>query len=257
MVVLSRQRGRRIETGACSLAQACPDLCLLHACPSHSARLGLQCLKHLCPRTPTYSHIDSYSTTSLLCILPCHARERTQIPAGAYDETMDNALQLLLSSSDQSESDTAVSIPRPRSACCCGNPDCAYLKHHQSALDGLERDVRTAGRLGQVRGSSFLLTVTRDGCIFAPTSFTTRRPWRNRLACLHVCLSASHVIITTCILGPAASGCIMLPDVSIFTIRKRCGGNVSADVLSPGTPSTPRELRYRIRERAPGYGTPN
>ncbi|WPH04896.1 Hypothetical protein R9X50_00779300 [Acrodontium crateriforme] len=62
---------------------------------------------------------------------------------------MDSALELLLSSSQHCESDTAANIPRPRSACCCGNPDCAYLKHHQSALDGLQRDVRTAGRLGQ------------------------------------------------------------------------------------------------------------
>ena len=37
-----------------------------------------------------------------------------------------------------------------RSVCCCGNVDCAYLKHNQSALAGLERDVSTAARLGKV-----------------------------------------------------------------------------------------------------------
>jgi hypothetical protein len=37
-----------------------------------------------------------------------------------------------------------------RSICCCGNEACAYLKHNQSALEGLERDVSTAARLGKV-----------------------------------------------------------------------------------------------------------
>lgn len=34
--------------------------------------------------------------------------------------------------------------------CCCGSPDCAYLKHNTCALDDLEKEVRRAGRLGQV-----------------------------------------------------------------------------------------------------------
>jgi hypothetical protein len=45
----------------------------------------------------------------------------------------------------------AYDIPaQSRSICCCGNADCAYLKHNQSALAGLERDVSTAARLGKV-----------------------------------------------------------------------------------------------------------
>ncbi len=35
--------------------------------------------------------------------------------------------------------------------CCCGRPDCAYLEHNNTALGGLERDLETAARLGQVR----------------------------------------------------------------------------------------------------------
>ena len=35
--------------------------------------------------------------------------------------------------------------------CCCGRTDCAFLKHNCSALDDLEKEVRTAAQLGQVR----------------------------------------------------------------------------------------------------------
>jgi hypothetical protein len=57
-------------------------------------------------------------------------------------------------------------IPAHRSAttsaatevkCCCGHADCAFLKHNCSALDELEREVRTAARLGQVRTFTFVL----------------------------------------------------------------------------------------------------
>jgi hypothetical protein len=47
--------------------------------------------------------------------------------------------------------------------CCCGRTDCAFLKHNCSALDDLEKEVRTAAQLGQVRaflvlrGSEFVL----------------------------------------------------------------------------------------------------
>lgn len=47
----------------------------------------------------------------------------------------------------------SASIPdnRPSLACCCGRPSCAYLSHNNAALDGLEKDLRTAAQLGQVR----------------------------------------------------------------------------------------------------------
>ena len=37
--------------------------------------------------------------------------------------------------------------------CCCGRADCAFLNRNSSALDDLEKEVRTAARLGQVRNS--------------------------------------------------------------------------------------------------------
>jgi len=61
----------------------------------------------------------------------------------------DDAIQSFLESYGQSET-RIDSIPHPPATCCCGNAACAYLKHNHSALEGLERDVRTAAKLGQV-----------------------------------------------------------------------------------------------------------
>lgn len=49
------------------------------------------------------------------------------------------------------------SIPASNGAhlqCCCGRIDCAYLRHNNVALEGLEKDVQTAAQLGQVRPST-------------------------------------------------------------------------------------------------------
>lgn len=35
--------------------------------------------------------------------------------------------------------------------CCCGRDDCTLLEHNNVALEGLEKDLATAARLGQVR----------------------------------------------------------------------------------------------------------
>lgn len=64
---------------------------------------------------------------------------------------MADAIHSFLSSHDPEQSD-ALHIPRAN--CCCGNETCAYLKHNQIALDGLERDVSTAARLGKVCATS-------------------------------------------------------------------------------------------------------
>lgn len=34
--------------------------------------------------------------------------------------------------------------------CCCGQDDCAFLKHNCSVLDSVEKDVHVAARMGQV-----------------------------------------------------------------------------------------------------------
>lgn len=41
--------------------------------------------------------------------------------------------------------------------CCCGRMDCAFLAHNSSALDDLEKEVRTAAQLGQVCGTQLYL----------------------------------------------------------------------------------------------------
>ncbi|KAK0870323.1 hypothetical protein LTR87_013339 [Friedmanniomyces endolithicus] len=62
---------------------------------------------------------------------------------------MGDAIQSFLESYRPSETDSASSIPHPRAACCCGNEGCAYLRQNTSALEAVERDVRTAAQLGQ------------------------------------------------------------------------------------------------------------
>lgn len=41
--------------------------------------------------------------------------------------------------------------PMQSTKCCCGRSDCAFLAHNDTALGGLEKDLETAARLGQVR----------------------------------------------------------------------------------------------------------
>ncbi|EGP91104.1 uncharacterized protein MYCGRDRAFT_34911 [Zymoseptoria tritici IPO323] len=48
------------------------------------------------------------------------------------------------------ESGTSIAGSTSHSTtCCCGNDSCAHLRHNQAALEGLERDVCTAAKLGQ------------------------------------------------------------------------------------------------------------
>ena len=57
---------------------------------------------------------------------------------------------------DPPHSAEILSIPTHSSGsttlrCCCGRNDCALLEHNNVALEGLEKDLETAARLGQVR----------------------------------------------------------------------------------------------------------
>ena len=45
--------------------------------------------------------------------------------------------------------------PMQNMKCCCGRAECAYLEHNNTALGGLEKDLETAARLGQVSDISF------------------------------------------------------------------------------------------------------
>ncbi|GAB7366476.1 hypothetical protein MBLNU230_g8270t1 [Neophaeotheca triangularis] len=77
-----------------------------------------------------------------------------------------DAIQSFLSSYEQSsDSNNSGSIPAQQVACCCGNTACAHLQHNQSALEGLERDVRTAAKLGQallVRHETYMADAEKE-----------------------------------------------------------------------------------------------
>ncbi|CAK3770644.1 Hypothetical predicted protein [Lecanosticta acicola] len=77
----------------------------------------------------------------------------------------DDAIQSFLDTFEQSRPSASHHIPDARVSCCCGNPDCAYLKHSQSALDGLERSVHDAASLGKallVRHEAYIADSERE-----------------------------------------------------------------------------------------------
>lgn len=43
-----------------------------------------------------------------------------------------------------------VSPKPPPLQCCCGRVDCVFLRHSSTVLEGVEKDVHTAAKLGQV-----------------------------------------------------------------------------------------------------------
>ena len=76
---------------------------------------------------------------------------------------MVDATQSFLASYDVEPSEAPAHIPRAN--CCCGNLACAYLKHNQTALDGLERDVSTAARLGKVCIQYYFIIYMHSVCM--------------------------------------------------------------------------------------------
>ncbi|KAH8902283.1 hypothetical protein BR93DRAFT_953959 [Coniochaeta sp. PMI_546] len=49
--------------------------------------------------------------------------------------------------------------------CCCGQDDCAFLKHNSSVLDNVEKDVHVAARMGQAllaRHEAYMASAERD-----------------------------------------------------------------------------------------------
>jgi hypothetical protein len=53
-----------------------------------------------------------------------------------------------------------IGVRRDASTCCCGRSQCAYLAHNNAALEGLEKDLLSAARIGQVRS----ITVHQIDC---------------------------------------------------------------------------------------------
>ncbi|KAF2170162.1 hypothetical protein M409DRAFT_19768 [Zasmidium cellare ATCC 36951] len=67
----------------------------------------------------------------------------------ANDDDHDRAIDIHSFLEQSSALTPSIPATRANVTCCCGNEACAYLKHNQSALDGLERDVCTAAQLGK------------------------------------------------------------------------------------------------------------
>lgn len=44
--------------------------------------------------------------------------------------------------------------------CCCGRQQCSYLQHNNAALEGLEKDLKNAAQIGQVRSLQIPRTIT-------------------------------------------------------------------------------------------------
>lgn len=57
-------------------------------------------------------------------------------------------------------------LPDGGTKCCCGRSSCAWLRHSNELVEDLERDVKTAGRLGQVCGVFSLLLLREKSRFF-------------------------------------------------------------------------------------------
>ncbi|EMC98954.1 hypothetical protein BAUCODRAFT_386066 [Baudoinia panamericana UAMH 10762] len=82
-------------------------------------------------------------------------------------------IQSFLAAYEQSapvETDDPTSIPAQPLTCCCGNEACAYSRQNRDAVEILERDVRTAARLGQallLRHETYIADTERERKIMA------------------------------------------------------------------------------------------
>lgn len=77
-----------------------------------------------------------------------------------------SSLDVLLS---QSSSVMRGSIERPAS-CCCGKLQCAYLEHNNAALEGLEKQLENAARIGQAllaRHEAYIAEAAEERCNMA------------------------------------------------------------------------------------------
>lgn len=94
------------------------------------------------------------TTNSVPPLVPGHLVEQASslhIPISDHDLTrLDHTLNdNKIPAANSSNGNTPTRMGSMQ--CCCGHAACAYLEHNNAALGGLERDLETAARLGQVR----------------------------------------------------------------------------------------------------------
>lgn len=70
------------------------------------------------------------------------------------------------------QSPHGMSHSTEQSRCCCGRQQCPYLRHNDSAMEGLEKDLRSAAQIGQVSG----LPESLAACLYSPCSHTYGPP---------------------------------------------------------------------------------
>lgn len=128
--------------------------------PCPAARIGTRCVAGRYTTTHLHSQTQHSTTSSPTSPTqhPNHARRcarhrlRYHLVGGValqLSPTMaEDHIHSFLSTYEQSDADHIPAQHRPQ--CCCGNESCVFLRHNQSALEGLEKDVSTAARLGKV-----------------------------------------------------------------------------------------------------------
>ncbi|KAI9855580.1 MAG: hypothetical protein M1813_009719 [Trichoglossum hirsutum] len=90
----------------------------------------------------------------------------TGLASCGRDSTVMSLEALLAAQSDSHQPETL--IPRPRTSdlkCCCGQVDCAFLRHNNTQLYGLEKNVQTAAQMGQallIRHENYMADAERE-----------------------------------------------------------------------------------------------
>lgn len=76
-----------------------------------------------------------------------NSKNATKMPQYSLHSAAASAtLQSLLTQSPNGMQRPDMELP----SCCCSKIHCAYLKRNNSALEGLEKDLRNAAQIGQV-----------------------------------------------------------------------------------------------------------
>ncbi|KAH0564882.1 hypothetical protein GP486_001721 [Trichoglossum hirsutum] len=88
------------------------------------------------------------------------------LASSGRDSTAASLEALLAAQSDHRRPETLVSRP-PTSElkCCCGQVDCAFLRHNNAQLHGLEKNVQTAAQMGQallIRHENYMADAERE-----------------------------------------------------------------------------------------------
>ena len=130
-----------------------------------------------------------FNTTSHRFKSFCHTNNDipTSPPVDARLDHIPDELDAIMSRANN----THPSDLNTKLLCCCGRPECIYLENNNAVLGGIERDLETAARLGQVRA-------------FLPEVFaiSTMRVWMWSLLLLYQQHDHGLLLLTLCMALP-------------------------------------------------------